>query len=307
MTTPVPNVSVTFPVDQAIGRARRILFEPFDLGKWFVIGFCAWLAYLGEQGSGAGFNFGGPPGKGGGNVHDGLERARDYLMDNLYWIIPLVAGLVIVGMALWAVFLWLNSRGKFMFLHCVALNKAEVVEPWNKYAREANSLFWFRFALGLIGLALMLPFIALIGVSLYGMIASEQANAGGILSLMASGLALVLLAISFAVIHKLTLDFVVPIMYLRGKRCLDAWKEFRSLLGTNASRFVLYFLFQIVLAMAIGILIFMIVLITCCIAGCFLAIPYIGTVLLLPVLIFQRSYSLYYLAQYGSEYDCFSQ
>ena len=28
-----------------------------------------------------------------------------------------------------------------MFLHCVALDKAEVGEPWNKFGREANSLF----------------------------------------------------------------------------------------------------------------------------------------------------------------------
>jgi hypothetical protein len=48
-----------------------------------------------------------------------------------------------------------------------------------------------------------------------------------------------------------------------------------------------------------------IVLLTCCIACCFLAIPYVGTVLLLPVFAFKRSYSLHYLAQFGSEYDVF--
>jgi len=34
-------------------------------------------------------------------------------------------------------------------------------------------------------------------------------------------------------------------------------------------------------------------------------IPFLGTVLLLPVHVFKRSYSLYYLAQYGEEYDTF--
>jgi hypothetical protein len=47
------------------------------------------------------------------------------------------------------------------------------------------------------------------------------------------------------------------------------------------------------------------VLLTCCIAGCLMALPYLGTVLFLPVLIFQRSYALYYLAQYGPQYDVF--
>jgi hypothetical protein len=57
--------------------------------------------------------------------------------------------------------------------------------------------------------------------------------------------------------------------------------------------------------MVIGAMVIAAVLVTCCIAACFLALPFIGTVLLLPVLIFKRSYSLYYLAQYGPEYDVF--
>jgi hypothetical protein len=34
-------------------------------------------------------------------------------------------------------------------------------------------------------------------------------------------------------------------------------------------------------------------------------IPFLGTVLLLPVHVFRRAYSLHYLAQYGEEYDVF--
>jgi hypothetical protein len=69
--------------------------------------------------------------------------------------------------------------------------------------------------------------------------------------------------------------------------------------------FILYFLFQIVLAMAIGVIVFGAVIITCCIAGCLMLLPYLGTVLLLPVLIFKRCYSLYFLAQFGRDYDVF--
>jgi hypothetical protein len=57
--------------------------------------------------------------------------------------------------------------------------------------------------------------------------------------------------------------------------------------------------------MAIGILIVMVVLVTCCCAGCLMLLPYLGTVLLLPVLVFKRAYPLYFLAQFGSEYDVF--
>jgi len=57
--------------------------------------------------------------------------------------------------------------------------------------------------------------------------------------------------------------------------------------------------------MGTGLLVIAIVILTCCCAGCLLALPYLGTVLFLPVLTFSRSYSLYYLAQYGPEWDVF--
>ena len=54
MTIYPTEISVTAPVGQALDRVKRMLFQPFDLGKWFVIGFCAWLAGLGESGGGGG-------------------------------------------------------------------------------------------------------------------------------------------------------------------------------------------------------------------------------------------------------------
>ena len=55
-------------------------------------------------------------------------------MQNLHWIVPLVATLLVLGLALGILLLWLNSRGKFMFLHCVALDRAEVTRPWHELA-----------------------------------------------------------------------------------------------------------------------------------------------------------------------------
>ena len=49
---PPLEISVTAPVSAALERVKQVLFRPFDLGKWFVIGFCAWLALLGQQGGG---------------------------------------------------------------------------------------------------------------------------------------------------------------------------------------------------------------------------------------------------------------
>jgi hypothetical protein len=45
------------------------------------------------------------------------------------------------------------------------------------------------------------------------------------------------------------------------------------------------------------------VLATCCIAGCLMALPWVGAVILLPVTVFFRLYSLEYLAQYGPDFQ----
>ena len=314
---PVTNshreISVTEPVSPALERVKTMLFKPFDLGKWFTIGFCAWLAFLGASGSGGGgfnnaftnnfnANNGGPAGE---SFRHTYHQARDYVLNNLDWIVPVATAAGILLLALWLVILWLSSRGRFMFLHCVALDRAEIGKPWNKFEREANSLFWFRLVLGLIGMVVILPLLAAIAGLIVRMVLRGEPDIGGIMAAAGLGLAFLVAVIVFALIHSFTEDFVVPIQFLRGGKCLAAWKEFWGLLASNAGMFTLYILFQIVLGMAIGIIVLGAVLITCCIAGCLMIIPYIGTVLLLPVLVFKRSYPLYFLRQFGPGYDVF--
>ena len=286
-----------------------MLFKPFDLAKWITIGFCAWLAGLGESGGGGGnFNtgnhFGGHNGQPAEQFRQLYHRASDFVLINLGWIIPLVIFLVLLGLALWLLVLWLSSRGKFMFLHCVALDKAEVAEPWSKFANEANSLFRFRIGLGLVGMVLTLPLVVFMVLAILRMFLQGEADVAGVMTAVGFGLGLFLVALVIAIVRKFLEDIVVPIQFLRGGSCLAAWREFFSLLAQHPGSFVLYLLFQIVLCMAIGMLVVAVVLVTCCCAGCLLALPFIGTVLLLPVLIFKRSYSLYYLAQFG--YDVFT-
>jgi ABC-type transport system involved in multi-copper enzyme maturation permease subunit len=104
------------------------------------------------------------------------------------------------------------------------------------------------------------------------------------------------------------MDFVVPIMFLRTTSCTAGWREFLTILSVNKARFTLYILFQIVIAMVIGAIVWMGFCIGCCLCcvSLLLLIPYIGTVILLPVHVFTRSYSLLYLKQFGPEFDVFS-
>jgi hypothetical protein len=168
------NVSVIDPISPAFERVKTILFSPFDLGKWFVIGFCAWLAYLGKGGGGGG---GGPNFKGGGEPEEAFHTAKEFVLANLHWIIPVAVTAVLVGIILWLVLTWLSSRGRFMFLHCVAQNKAEIKVPWAKFRQHANSLFLFRIVLGLIGFAAIGLPLLIVGLLIFMTIAGGGPHA----------------------------------------------------------------------------------------------------------------------------------
>ena len=312
------HVSVVEPLTPAIERVKTILFRPFDLGKWFVIGFCAWLAELGKP-KGGGNGGGGGGGDGGSpfsyrgspdledvveRAKDGIETARMFVEENMHWILPVAIVGAVVVIILWLLIMWLSSRGRFMFLHCVVENKAEVAVPWNKFNRHANSLFVFRIVVGLINIVAVAVAI-LAGILLFAGAAMSGSGVAAVLIVVSIFILMIALGIVLFLIQKFTTDFVVPIMFLRSESCSAAWREFLAVLTANSGRFILYVLFQIAIWIVIMFLIVALICVTCCCAACILGIPYVGTVLLLPILVFQRSYSLYYLRQYGPAFDIF--
>ena len=96
--------------------------------------------------------------------------------------------------------------------------------------------------------------------------------------------------------------FMVPIMYRRRCRALAAARESFGLIVAEPGPVILFFLFQIVLALAIAFATCFLVCVTCCVA----ALPYIGTVILLPIHVFWVSYLLLFVRQFGPEYDVWS-
>ncbi|UCD00021.1 MAG: hypothetical protein JSW66_09085 [Phycisphaerales bacterium] len=311
------RVSVIDPISPAIERVKLMLFSPFDLRKWLVIGFCAWLAYLGSGGGGGGGSGGGgggprytgPPGhhEKQDEIRRGIESARDYFSQNSYWIIPVVVAGVVLVIAIGLLIAWLNSRGRFMFLHCVATDRAQVKVPWHKFRKHGNSLFLFRIVLGLIGLLVVgLPIIGIV-VCIIMLATGTVAGVASVPGIIIFAVITFVFAIALLLVKKFTLDFVVPTMFLQTASCLAGWRGFMAILSANKARFALYLLFQIVIKIVIGA----IVGIACCIgvclccASCLLLIPYIGTVILLPLLVFERAYSLYYLQQFGPRFDVF--
>ena len=295
------KISVIDPVSEAISRMKMILFEPFDLAKWFTIGFCAWLANLCQGG-------GGGAGGGGNNASgENFSRIPEFFAAHQAIIIIVSSIVLVLVLALILVCLWLSSRGKFMFLYCVVENKAEIKVPWHKFREHGNSLFLFRLVAGIILFICIAIIAGAIAIPIIMLVREGNSFGAFIIAIIVvAGLVGITLFIFFGLIFKFTKDFVVPIMYLRDIRCIDAWREFLTLLTSYKLNFALYILFQILLTIVIGTIVITAVCITCCIAGCLMALPYLGAVLLLPMTTFCLSYCLYYLRQYGPDFDVFT-
>jgi len=301
--------SVVRPVSPAIERMKRMLFRPFDFSKWVAIGFCSWLAGLGGS-SGGNFNFNNSQKLLPGDFSHGWSRLQHYLVENLAWVIPVGIVVLLLILGLVVLLLWLGSRGAFMFLHCVVRDRGEVAAPWREYLREGNSLLRFRLILVGCGLILILFFVALfVFLALGGfgwVIAAGQTPkfSPRLLTALLIGVAAFVIAwVPLMLAMLFTKEFVVPIMFLRRCSCTEAWGEFLTLLRDHPWSFLLYLLFQIVIAIVVGLIVIAVIIGTCCLAGIVMVIPVAGSVLLLPISVFCRNYSLIYLAQFGPEYD----
>jgi hypothetical protein len=297
------RVSVIDPLGQAMVWARDVLFRPFDLAKWLVLGFCAWLAMLGQGGGPRGN--GNWHGRGGGHrdFQDGLHEAWEWVLAHLLPILVIGGLIVFVVLVIWLVVLWLSSRGKFMFLDGVVLNRAAVVEPWGRFRSSANALFVFRVVVGLICGVVVVSFLTFVGLLVYLGIDSHGPQPLLITIGIMGLLAFVCTMIAFSLVDFAVNEFVVPLMYLRGRGVFAAWRELGGLMAARPGAFVLYVLIKIVMA----IVVVAITIFTCCVTCCIALLPYVGTVILLPLWVFMRAYPLYFLGQFGSQYARFAR
>ena len=301
------------PTARAMERMKNTLFRPFDLGKWFALGFTAWLATLLEGGcssSGGNVNMaggndtnGGPSIDGWSDIQDMAGSAMDSIRDQLSWIIPVAIVIVLIVAAVVVALLWVSSRGKFMFLDNVVHNRALVTQPWHEMRTLGNSLFWWRLIFSCIVIALMLILIGVPGYFLLSTFDETNMRPPWIAGLVGATTAIVLAGITLTYITLLLEDFVVPVMYKNSLSVTDAWGRVIRLHGERFSSVIGYALWRLLLSVATGILMVIVVLVTCCIAGLLFAIPYIGTVALLPVSVFFRSLALEFIRQLGSDFD----
>jgi len=285
-----PKIKIFKPFDQAFELMKKILFQPFDFKKWLVIGFAAWLANLGS-GAGGGGNFRYPD-----NGREDMHKLGEAISE-----IPqpvLITGiciLVCVVLLLIVLFAWLRARGRFVFVDSIVRNRAAIVEPWKQFRAEGNSFFLFSLVvaaafllvLGIAGLGFILPFVP----------RGTHAEPGVGFWIGLSLFAFIIICLAF--VWGLFSQLMVPIMYRQRCRARLAFVQVMDLVASHPGPILLYVLFVLVLAVGVVVISCAVVCATCCIA----AIPYVGSVILLPVSVTLGAFLLLFLRQFGPDYD----
>lgn len=285
------------PLGDAWRRMTGALFRPWRPAVWFTVGFGAWLAGLTSCGAPTtGFN----PGMGGGGGGEGFEEVASAVREHLPMVLAVGIPLLLFCVAVGLLLLWLSSRGHFIFVDNVARGRAAVVAPWGEHGSLATSLFWWRLGFGLVCLLAFLLTLTPLFVAVFR--GGGEAQLWVLFAVVPLMLVLGLAAILVSLYLR---DFVVPIMYRQGLRATAAWGRFLALFRSHPGSFLLYALWILLLFFGVGSAIFVLGCLTCCVGWLILALPYLGTVLLLPVLYAYRAYSLELLARLGPEYDCF--
>lgn len=292
------NVSYIEPLRRAWVRSHRMLFQPFAIRTWLVLGFAAFLSEALVTGHGANYSARGDDT----DAPSKIFHALGGVFAPAVWT---VVGMLLIAaiLLLVIVLLWANSRGRFVFLDGVVRERTAIVEPWKRFAGQGNSLFvWmvlFLLVCAAIVLAMVLPFLT----TLAAMWASHEFHWGilGALWMLAA------VAVPFSIVVAYTLlflsDFVIPIMHRQDLGAVSAWRRFLTLLRAHPGSFLFYGLFVLALWLVVGVAVAAVGLSTCCIGFVLFGIPYVSSVILLPALVTFRGLGPEFLAQFGPEYS----
>lgn len=297
------QINYIAPLSLAWNRMLKSLFKPFHIKKWFVLGFTAFLANLLDWEGGSSDKSG--------SDHFDLDEiinspydAMEWVRANPDWTILIVFGVaLIIGIVI--LLTWLSSRGKFMFLDNVVNDRALVKKPWADFRNSAKSLFLWRLGFGIISAIIIGGYFSYIYFEIHDMYEMYASDKEMIIAGIKMGILLLILIFVSAYIWLFLNNFVIPLMYKNNSSAWIGWSQFMPLFNLQMIHFFLYGIFAFFIHILVFIGVAILGLFTCCIGFVFLLIPYIGSVILLPISVLFRAFSLEFLEQFGEKYKIF--
>ena len=205
----------------------RVLFRPFVFGKWLALGFVSLLSY-------GGMNFHANfPGPGGGTPsRPGAES--EWILQHL----PLVIAGLLAVLAIIVLLAWLSSVLSLVYVDQITRSSAAIREPFARLKGLGKSfLLWqlgFVLAILILGGLLALPIVWAFSLPAGASIAIKILV---VVAAVVIGIPLLILMMLVALFAR---DFVVPTMYARGVKVIEAWRVVLGVIRTNAGQTALY-------------------------------------------------------------------
>lgn len=289
------RIQIIQPFTAAFDWMKMMLFSPFDITRYLTIAFAAFLGGNWGQNFRVGRFWNIP------NWNYRFSKHNDFGTtdwDFTWWMMALLIGFGLVALVLAVLWMWVSSRGRFIFTDCVVKNRGAIAEPWREFSREGNSLFLFSLALCFAALVL-LGIVGGLSWIMFGGFDGNYSEGSGFIIAMVLLIVVGLLWLVLSLFFTLVLTFMVPVMYRRRCRAMEAFVDVSKLILANPGPFLLFVLFGIALVIAVGIVGTTIACLTCTVG----AWPYISSVILLPAIVWIAAYKLLFIRQFGDAYD----
>ncbi len=294
------HISPIDPITPAWNHMVRILFQPFEFKKWMLLGFCAFLSQCGDSG-GSSSNWSNLSNS---NNQQGFSEAKQWVESNMELVIGIAIGTVTLAVVVGLLVNWLSSRGKFMLLDGIVKNRGAVSEPWSEFKTEGNSLFLFRIVVGFLAIVGFLVVVGIPVLIALPDIRTETVSESTFAAIVFGCFLIIPFIIANIAFAFFVRVFVVPTMYLNRVRAVEgmgiAW---RSLCKGHLGSAILLCLMMFLL----GIVSVIVAIVATCATCCLTVIPYIGSVILLPISVFFVCYAITYIQQFGDDWQFLSR
>jgi hypothetical protein len=239
-------LSAVDSVTPAFQHTKQQLFAPFRFGQWSRLALVGFFA--GELSSGGGCSVPSFP-----SHTETVHRNFAFAANPPNWALlgPLVAVALIAIPLIWLLFIYVNSRMRFVLFDTVIAKKCELGPMWGARRQPAFQYFIWQIVFSLVMLAgiAVLAGIPALGAFLLGWFTSPRQHLApliltGIFVFFAF-LAWILLSI---VVHVFTKDFVVPQMALEEVSAFEAWRRLLEMLRADTGSYAGYGGMKLILA-----------------------------------------------------------
>jgi hypothetical protein len=242
-----PAISPAGAISWALGDALRLLFRPFDVGRWARLSLLC--LFLGGGTTTAAFQWSLSTLPSDFRLTDLVTGARQYVAQH-----PSLIFLVIVfALALALAFLYLRSVFRFVLVDSLVKMEVALSRAWTALRPLGQSYFWW-----LVGtlVALAATFSLMVIVAFPSLQAASSSGPGKVFATAALALILsliVLLGLAVAILIMLTDDLVVPLMYAERLPLPSAWRKLWQKMRHDPASFAVYILLRFALSVGVSV------------------------------------------------------